>query len=92
VIFALLVGFEIYGIIGALLALPLTAIARETVEYLRRHLVLEPWGTPSAPALAGAVPAPAAACPECARAAAPGDDFCRVCGAELGPGVVARRR
>ncbi len=49
VIFALLVGAEIYGIVGALLALPLTAIARETVIYLRRHLVLEPWGTPPPP-------------------------------------------
>ncbi|MEA2305088.1 MAG: hypothetical protein QOH43_2368, partial [Solirubrobacteraceae bacterium] len=24
---------------------PLAAIARETGDYLRRHLVLEPWGT-----------------------------------------------
>jgi predicted PurR-regulated permease PerM len=45
VIFALLVGGQIYGIIGALVALPLAAILRETVVYLRRHLVLEPWGT-----------------------------------------------
>jgi predicted PurR-regulated permease PerM len=47
VIFALLVGGQIYGIIGALVALPIAAIARETVVYLRRHLVLEPWGTAS---------------------------------------------
>lgn len=45
VIFALLVGGELYGILGALVALPLAAVGRETVVYLRRHLVLEPWGT-----------------------------------------------
>ncbi len=43
VIFALLVGAEIYGIVGALVSLPIAAILRETGDYLRRHLVLEPW-------------------------------------------------
>src|SRR3989440_11376177 len=43
VIFALLIGGELYGILGAFIALPLAAVARETVVYLRRHLVLEPW-------------------------------------------------
>ena len=52
VIFALALGAQLYGIIGALLALPLAAIARETVAYLQGHLVLEPWGTPSAAAIA----------------------------------------
>jgi predicted PurR-regulated permease PerM len=47
VIFALLVGGEIYGVVGALVALPLAAIVRETFDYLRRHLVLEPWGPAS---------------------------------------------
>ena len=47
VIFALLLGGEAYGFLGALLALPLAAMLRETVVYLRRHLVLEPWGTAS---------------------------------------------
>ena len=47
VIFALALGAEVAGIIGALLALPLLAIGRETVAYLRGHLVLEPWGTAS---------------------------------------------
>ena len=54
VIFALALGAEVAGIIGALLALPIAAIARETVAYLRGHLVLEPWGTPSAEAIASA--------------------------------------
>jgi predicted PurR-regulated permease PerM len=55
VIFALLFGAEIYGFVGALIALPIAAVLRETVLYLRRHLVLEPWGT-SALGLAGPGP------------------------------------
>jgi len=51
VMFALLLGGHLQGIPGALVALPLAAIARETVIYLRRHLVMEPWGTPTAAAL-----------------------------------------
>jgi predicted PurR-regulated permease PerM len=43
VIFALLVGLHIDGIIGALVALPILSIVRETVVYLSRHLTLEPW-------------------------------------------------
>jgi putative heme transporter len=44
VIFSLLVGGEVAGFVGALLALPIAAVIRETVVYLRRHLVLESWG------------------------------------------------
>ena len=43
VIFALLFGAEAYGIIGALIALPLVAVLRETVVYLNRHLEFEGW-------------------------------------------------
>ena len=43
VIFALLLGLEVYGILGALVALPILSVLRETTVYLRRHLVLEPW-------------------------------------------------
>ncbi len=43
VIFALLLGEQLYGLIGALLALPIIAVIRETVLYLNRHLELEPW-------------------------------------------------
>src|SRR4051812_4365303 len=43
VIFALLFGGELYGIIGALVALPVAAMIRETIIYLREHLRLEPW-------------------------------------------------
>ena len=43
VIFALLLGLQLYGIIGALMALPILSVLRETVIYLRRHLQFEPW-------------------------------------------------
>jgi predicted PurR-regulated permease PerM len=52
VIFSLLVGGEVAGLVGALLALPIAAVVRETVVYLRRHLVLEPWGSTEPPAIA----------------------------------------
>jgi predicted PurR-regulated permease PerM len=47
VIFALLFGHELYGIVGALVALPVAAVLNETVAYLREHTVLEPWGARS---------------------------------------------
>jgi predicted PurR-regulated permease PerM len=43
VIFALLLGLQLYGIVGALVALPILAILRETVVYLHRHIELESW-------------------------------------------------
>ena len=43
VIFALLLGQQIYGILGALVALPTISVVRETIIYLSRHLSLEPW-------------------------------------------------
>ncbi len=45
IILALLIGYQLYGIAGALVALPVAAVLRETILYLRRHLVLEPWAT-----------------------------------------------
>jgi predicted PurR-regulated permease PerM len=45
VILALLIGYQIYGIPGALLALPVATMIRATVLYLRKHLVLESWST-----------------------------------------------
>ena len=91
VIFALLLGGEAYGILGALLSLPLAAMLRETVVYLRRHLVLEPWGTASVLGIAGPSP-PSRRCPECGAGAARDDTFCRACGAALAPTEVASRR
>jgi predicted PurR-regulated permease PerM len=43
IILTLLIGFKLYGVVGALVALPVIAVLRQTVVYLNRHLVLEPW-------------------------------------------------
>jgi predicted PurR-regulated permease PerM len=43
VIFALLLGLQLYGVVGALVALPILSILRETFVYLERHLTFEPW-------------------------------------------------
>ncbi|HZE03967.1 MAG TPA: AI-2E family transporter, partial [Solirubrobacteraceae bacterium] len=101
VIIVLLIGYQLYGIVGALVALPVSAVIRQTVVYLRRHLVLEPWGTmrpgvgvrgppasptgPSPPAGAGTH------CPECGAAAGSDDAYCRVCGAPLARPVRSAR-
>jgi predicted PurR-regulated permease PerM len=91
VIFALLLGAELYGILGALVALPITAVLRETVLYLRRHIAFEPWG-PAAPALAGVLPLEAGErepCPDCGADVPPGASYCARCGAAQAPRVVA---
>ena len=46
VIFALLLGLQLHGIVGALIALPLLSILRETVVYLSRHITFESWERP----------------------------------------------
>jgi hypothetical protein len=85
VILALLLGGQLYGFIGAFVALPVAAVIRETVVYLRRHLVLEPWGTPSAGELAlRKRPPPIATCPECGTPRPDEAAFCPACGTELG--------
>jgi predicted PurR-regulated permease PerM len=43
VIFALLFGLEVHGIIGALVALPILSVLRETALYLSRHISFESW-------------------------------------------------
>ena len=83
VIFALLLGGQIYGFIGAFIALPIAAILRETVVYMRRHLTLEPWPRAPAVELAG-VGTEAGACPECGARVAAGSARCPSCGTELG--------
>jgi predicted PurR-regulated permease PerM len=83
VIFSLLFGFELFGILGALVALPVAAVVRETVDYLRRHLVLEPWGTMSPLEVAGVRARRRIVCTECGSEVGPADAFCRSCGAEV---------
>lgn len=46
VIFALLLGLQLHGVVGALVALPLLSIVRETVVYLGRHVTFESWERP----------------------------------------------
>jgi predicted PurR-regulated permease PerM len=97
IIFALLFGAEVYGVVGAFVALPLAAVARETVVYLRKHLVLEEWGAvpPSAvvaprPELEAGRPGESlrspspAPCPACGAAVRAHDRYCPRCGTELG--------
>ena len=89
VIFALLLGAEVYGVLGALISLPLAAVARETAVYLRRHLVLEPWGSESPlPLIHASGPPP---CPECGTPSSRGDAYCRSCGAPLESPLVTRQ-
>ena len=49
VIFALLLGLHLYGIVGALIALPILSVLRESAVYLHRHLELESWERQSPP-------------------------------------------
>jgi len=97
VIAALLLGGQLYGLPGALIALPIAAILRETVVYLRRHLVLEPWPAGGGAALVGAgvgppgdPPGARLPCPECGTPLAEGAEACPACGTELGNPDVTR--
>ncbi|HTE62720.1 MAG TPA: AI-2E family transporter [Solirubrobacteraceae bacterium] len=88
VILALLIGGRLYGFAGAFLALPLAAVVRESVVYFREHIVLEPWGTPTAAELGyGArppTPPPRGGrCPECGTPAGDEAAYCAACGTEL---------
>jgi predicted PurR-regulated permease PerM len=82
VIFALLFGAELFGIIGALVALPVAAVVRETVVYLRQHLILEPWGTMTPLEVVEGRSA-RMRCPDCGGRCAAGDAYCPSCGADL---------
>jgi predicted PurR-regulated permease PerM len=80
VIFALLLGGEIAGFIGAFLALPIAAIVRETVVYLWTHVTFQRWDLPAeAPP-----PAPQMHCPECHALVPRRAGECPACGTELG--------
>jgi predicted PurR-regulated permease PerM len=83
IILSLLLGYQLYGIAGALVSLPVLAVIRQTVLYLRRHVVLEPWGTLPGPG-AGLVSSPSPArCPDCGAEARTGDTECCECGCPL---------
>ena len=84
VIFALLLGGQVYGFIGAFIALPLAAIVRESVVYFRRHYAFEPWDLPSAAEpVPDAIPAERR-CPECGARCPERATTCPSCGTELG--------
>ncbi len=70
IILALLIGDKLYGIAGALVALPVIAVLRVTIIYVHRHTVFEPWGkplsedpSPSSPSSPSSPPEPAPADP-----------------------------
>jgi predicted PurR-regulated permease PerM len=84
VIFALLFGAHLYGIIGALVALPLAAMLRETIVYLRDHLRLEPWPVATVGALTGLLGSERSSpCSVCGEPMLAGDRYCRNCGERL---------
>jgi predicted PurR-regulated permease PerM len=92
IIVSLLIGDQLYGIAGALVALPVIAVIRQTVLYLRRHLVFEPWRVAQLDpgiGLPGAEPAGSRPdrCPDCGVPAEGEDAFCPRCGASLEPRV-----
>ncbi|HWK26198.1 MAG TPA: AI-2E family transporter [Solirubrobacter sp.] len=75
VIFALLLGGQIAGLLGALIALPVAAILRETIVYLREHLRFQSWDLPAQP--------PLERCPECGAQIPLDAVACPACGSEL---------
>jgi predicted PurR-regulated permease PerM len=85
VIFALLLGGQVYGFIGAFIALPIAAIVRESVDYFRQNLRFEHWDLPSAAApVPDALPASHRPCPECGAPCPETATTCPACGTELG--------
>jgi predicted PurR-regulated permease PerM len=84
VIFALLLGGQIYGFIGAFIALPIAAVVRESVDYFRQNLRFEAWDLPSAAAIPDAPPATRRPCPECGAPCPDDVTTCPACGTELG--------
>jgi predicted PurR-regulated permease PerM len=84
VIFALLLGGQVYGFIGAFIALPLAAIVRESVDYFRQNFTFERWDLPSAAEPLPDAPPRERKCPECGARCAEGATTCPSCGTELG--------
>jgi predicted PurR-regulated permease PerM len=61
VIFGLLAGGEIYGLPGALIALPLLAVARAVWEFFAERVALEPWDQGGVPPVEVELETPSAA-------------------------------
>jgi predicted PurR-regulated permease PerM len=80
VIFALLMGGQLAGFVGAFIALPIAAILRETIVYLRRHTRFQRWDLPAEPP----PPKTQTHCPECGVLVAADAQECPACGTELG--------
>ena len=80
VIFALLMGGQLAGFVGAFIALPIAAILRETIVYLRRHTTFQRWDLPAEPP----PPKTQTHCPECGVLVAADAEECPACGTELG--------
>jgi predicted PurR-regulated permease PerM len=87
IILGLLIGYQLYGVAGALIALPILTVLRVTVLYLRRHMVLEPWSTTAVGTGTGVIAIVPDRCPDCGAPAGADDTFCRSCGASLEPRV-----
>jgi predicted PurR-regulated permease PerM len=83
VIAALLLGGQLYGFVGAFIALPIAAILRETVVYARSHLRFERWDLPAAAEPVPDAP-PERLCPECGARCPQDARQCPACGTELG--------
>jgi predicted PurR-regulated permease PerM len=90
IILTLLIGFKLYGVVGSLVALPVLAVIRQTVLYLQRHLVLEPWATQGV-GLGVLSPRSPDRCPDCGAPASGADAYCRSCGTSLEPRVTTPR-
>jgi len=80
VIFALLMGGQLAGFVGAFIALPIAAILRETIVYLRRHTTFQRWDLLAEPP----PPKTQTHCPECGVLVAADAEECPACGTELG--------
>jgi predicted PurR-regulated permease PerM len=70
VIFGMLAGAEVYGLLGVLVALPLLAVLRALWEFFSERVTFETW-TPAAAAPVGIVTAPAPPTPPKAKRARP---------------------
>ena len=98
VIFALLLGGQLYGIIGAFIALPIAAIAARDRRLPAPPPGARAVGTERAGARRGARPAGRGAEPPrtgaagVRRARTPGAAYCPACGTELGPPTMRRPR